>query len=193
MVQVGVNMRRNFPETMRIPASAAVPGGLRAVIVMGVSGSGKTVVGQRLAERLGWTYRDADDLHPPENVARMRSGTPLTDADREPWLAALARLVAAALADDGPGLVLGCSALKRAYRERLGADDSRVRLVHLAGPTEVIRGRIAARTGHYMPATLLDSQLRTLEPPTHDERAIAVDISKTPDDIVAVILAALAQ
>lgn len=163
----------------------------RVVVIMGVSGSGKTVVGQRLAGSLGWTYQDADDFHPPENVARMRSGIPLSDADREPWLASLAALVANALKATGPGLVLGCSALKRSYRQQLSAGDPRLRLVYLAGPEDVIRRRLADRSGHFMPASLLESQLATLEPPHADERPIAVDITAPPDAIVAHLLEAL--
>jgi gluconokinase len=163
----------------------------RVIVVMGVSGSGKTVVGRRLAAALGARFHDADDLHPPENVARMRSGTPLTDADREPWLNRLGDLVDGALAADGPGVVLACSALKRAYRRRLRVDDPLVRLVHLAGPESVIRARIAARTDHYMPASLLPSQLAALEPPGADENPLVVQVADTPDQIAAAILAAL--
>lgn len=164
----------------------------RVVVVMGVSGSGKTVVGRRLAAVIGATFHDADDLHPPENVARMRAGTPLTDADREPWLVRLGGLIDAALADDGPGIVLACSALKRAYRQRLRVGDPRVRLVHLAGPEAVIRARIEARTDHYMPASLLPSQLAALELPGPDENPLVVEVAGTPDEIVSAILRARA-
>jgi gluconokinase len=207
IVQDGVNMPKNSAEAASIspvasggsakPAAApCIPGAAdrdppRVVLVMGVSGSGKTVVGQRLAEALGWSYQDADDFHPPENVARMRSGIPLSDADRAPWLASLATLVANAVAATGPGLVLGCSALKRDYRQRLTAGDPRVRLVYLAGPEAVIRRRLADRSGHFMPTSLLESQLATLEPPRPDERPIAVDVTGTPEAIVAHLLEAL--
>jgi len=167
--------------------------GARVIVIMGVSGSGKTVVGHGLADSLGWTYRDADDLHPPENVARMRAGIPLTDADRGPWLATLGRLVGAAIAADGPGLVLACSALRRDYRNRLHVGDPRVRLVYLTGRTDLIRRRLEARTGHYMPASLLESQLATLEPPDPDEHPIVIDVSETPEALVGRILAALDQ
>jgi gluconokinase len=159
---------------------------------MGVSGSGKTVVGRLLASALGWTFRDADDLHPPENVARMRSGQPLTDADREPWLRSLAAVVDAALATTGPGLVLACSALKRTYRDRLRVADPRVKLVHLSGPETILRERISARVGHYMPASLLTSQLATLEPPEADERALVIDVIDPPETLAARILEELA-
>jgi len=154
---------------------------------MGVSGSGKTVVGRELAASLGFEFRDADDFHPPENVALMRAGRPLGDVEREPWLATLGGLIRTAIAAAGPGLVLACSALRRHYRDRLTGSDPRVRVVHLAGPEAVIRARLTARRGHYMPASLLDSQLATLEPPGPDERPIVVQVSGSPADIAATI------
>lgn len=184
-------MRQNRAENTQFDGSDR-PGPVpRVVVVMGVSGSGKTVVGQRLATAIGSRFYDADDLHPPENVARMRAGTPLTDADREPWLVRLAALVDAALADEGSGIVLACSALKRAYRRRLRVTDPRVRLIHLAGPEAVIRDRIEARTNHYMPPSLLPSQLAALEPPGPDENPLVVEVAGTPDHIVAGILSTL--
>ncbi len=161
-----------------------------AIVVMGVSGSGKTEIGRQLAERLGWEFRDADEFHPAENVAKMRAGTALDDADREPWLAALAGILAKATAG-GPPLVLACSALKRGHRSRLGLPQPRVRLVQLDGPPELIRKRIEQRTGHFMPATLLDSQLSTLERPGPGGNAIVVDVSPEPDAIVRRVMAAL--
>ena len=161
-----------------------------AVLVMGVSGSGKTEIGRRLAERLGWQFRDADDFHPAENVAKMRAGIPLDDRDRGPWLEALAVVLETATSP-GPPLVLACSALKRSHRGRLGLPQERIRLVHLDGPPEVIRKRIEQRAGHFMPATLLDSQLAALERPGPDENAIVVDVSPEPDAIVQAIAAAL--
>jgi gluconokinase len=185
-------MRPNQADTTRFDGIEQPRPMPRVVVVMGVSGSGKTVVGRRLAVAIGSRFYDADDLHPPENVARMRAGTPLTDADREPWLVRLGALVDGTLADEGPGIVLACSALKRAYRHRLRVDDPRVRLVHLAGPEPVIRARIEARTDHYMPASLLPSQLAALEPPGPDENPLTVEVAAAPDDIVATILTALA-
>jgi len=164
------------------------------VLVMGVSGSGKTVVGRLLAAQLGAAFHDADDFHPPENVARMKAGVPLTDADREPWLVALADLVRTTLAGPpGPGIVLACSALARRYRRRLGVGQAAVRLVHLDGAPELIRRRIEARTDHFMPATLLDSQLATLERPAADEGPIVVDVASTPEGIVDLIRSALGR
>jgi gluconokinase len=143
------------------------------VVIMGVSGCGKTSVGEALATRLGVPYRDGDDLHPAANVEKMRAGIPLTDDDRWPWL----DLVAAALAREAP-LIIGCSALRRAYRDRIRAGaGGPVRFVHLAGSRDLIAGRMAARQGHYMPLGLLDSQFAALEPPGPDE-ALTIDIDQ---------------
>lgn len=189
---MGVNTPKKDAGAARIGADSAIRGPFRAILIMGVSGSGKTVVGRLLATALGWTFRDADDLHPPENVARMRSGQPLTDADREPWLRSLSAVVDAALASSGPGLVLACSALKRTYRNRLRAADPKVKLVHLTGPEPILRERISARVGHYMPASLLTSQLATLEPPEASERALVIDVTDPPEALAARILSELA-
>jgi len=160
------------------------------ILLMGVSGAGKSVVGRLLADRLGWTFRDGDDFHPPANVAKMRVGKPLDDADREPWLNELAALLATA-ATRGPPTVLACSALRQRYRRRLGLPHAGVRLVHLAGPADLLRRRIEQRAGHFMPAALLDSQLATLEPPDGSETPIVVDVEAAPAEIVARIVAAL--
>lgn len=157
------------------------------VVVMGVSGSGKSTVGRLLAERLGCRFVDADDLHPPANVARMAAGQPLTDADRAPWLDALRTLVAEAL-QEGAQLVLACSALRASYRERLRVDPARVHFVHLAGDATLIAARQADRRDHFMPASLLASQFATLEPP---DDAITVDIIAKPESVVDTIVAAL--
>jgi gluconokinase len=158
------------------------------IVVMGVSGSGKTTIGQMLGTQLGWPFFDADDFHPPENVAKMRAGTPLTDDDRWPWLDRLAREMGAIDAR-GNNAVLGCSALKQAYRDRIaGAGD--VRFVYLKGDRATIAERLAGRVGHYMPPTLLDSQLATLEEPSD---AIVVDLRLTPEEQVAAIRFALAR
>ncbi len=158
-----------------------------AVVVMGVSGCGKSAVGRALASHLGATFLDADDFHPPANVERMRAGIALTDADRTPWLDALAaRLAQAAVANEP--VVLACSALKRSYRDALRRGAPALTLVHLTGSAALLAERIAARTGHYMPATLLPSQLATLEPPAADEHPITLDVSATTDDLVAAIM-----
>ncbi len=153
------------------------------LVLMGVSGSGKTSVGAEVARRLGIPWVDGDDLHAPEAVAKMRDGIPLTDADRWPWL----DRVAGVLRGRAP-VVVGCSALKRAYRDRIRAGaGGPVTLVHLTGSRDLIAARMAARTGHYMPVGLLDSQLAALEPPGPDE-AITLDITPDLADLVAAVL-----
>jgi gluconokinase len=144
---------------------------------MGVSGCGKSTVGGLLAGRLGWQLEEGDDLHPPENVAKMAAGSPLTDADRLPWLERVAAWITARVNAHEPGIVT-CSALKRAYRDALRAGNTaeHVVFVHLRGTKDQIAARLAARHGHFMPGTLLDSQFQTLEPPGVDERSITVDI-----------------
>ena len=161
-----------------------------AVVLMGVSGCGKTAVGRLLARDLGWTFHDADDFHPPDNVERMRQGISLTDAERWPWLDAVGSFIAAAAAERR-GVVVACSALARRYRDRLGLPDPRVRLVHLDGPAELIRSRLEVRTGHFMPPSLLESQIALLERPAADENALAIDIAAEPAAIAARIAAAL--
>ncbi|MCP3136236.1 gluconokinase [Pyxidicoccus xibeiensis] len=153
------------------------------VIVMGVSGAGKTTVGRALAEALGWRFVDADDLHPKANVEKMAAGVPLTDEDRWPWLAAIRQVMADALAR-GEDLVLANSALKKAYRDRLAVDPERVRFVYLDAPREVLAHRLSQRQGHFMPPSLLDSQLATLEPPLH---ALIVDVTPPPPEVVKAI------
>ncbi len=147
---------------------------------MGVSGCGKSSVGEGLAARLGIPYRDGDDLHPPANVEKMRAGVPLTDADRWPWLDRVAGVLAT-----GAPVIVGCSALRRAYRDRLrtGAGGP-VRFIYLSGSREVIATRMAARSGHYMPTSLLDSQFAALEPPGPGE-ALVLDIDQPLDAIIA--------
>lgn len=156
------------------------------MVIMGVSGCGKSSVGVLLGQRLGVPYIDGDDLHPPANVAKMRSGTPLTDDDRAPWLDRIARV----LAESAP-VIVGCSALKRAYRDRIRAGaGGPVTIIHLSGSRELIASRMAARQGHYMPLSLLDSQLATLEPPGPDE-ATTVSIDRPVEDLVANIIDSL--
>lgn len=157
------------------------------VVLMGVSGCGKSSVGAALSARLGVPYIEGDDLHPPENVAKMARGEPLTDADRWPWL----DRVAETLATRAPAIV-GCSALKRIYRDRLRAGaGGALHFVHLTGDPALIAARMAARKGHYMPPALLASQLATLEPPAPDEGAITLDIAQSLPEMVATVAAAL--
>jgi gluconokinase len=152
---------------------------------MGVAGSGKSLIGAQLARALDVAFVEGDDLHPPANVRRMAAGIPLTDADRQDWLTAIAtRLREAKRARRG--LVVSCSALKRSYRDLLRElGDADVQFVWLAGSPVVLAQRMATRRGHYMPASLLDSQLATLEPPSPDEHAWVCDITRAPHDIVA--------
>jgi carbohydrate kinase (thermoresistant glucokinase family) len=150
------------------------------IVVMGVSGCGKTTIGRALASVLALRYVEGDELHPPANVERMAAGVPLTDEDRRSWLDAVAAELAAASA----GVVVSCSALKRSYRDRLRRAAPDLRLVWLHGSAELLAARLAARQGHYMPASLLPSQLETLEPPLADEGAIAVDAAQDVERIV---------
>ncbi len=156
------------------------------LVLMGVAGSGKTSVGQALAARIGIAYRDGDDLHPPGNISRMARGEPLTDEDRWPWLARVGQALAAEEA-----LILGCSALKRAYRDRIRDAAGEVIFVHLSGSRRVIAARMRAREGHFMPASLLDSQFAALEPPGPDEAAVTVDIDQPVEAVVSDILRGL--
>jgi carbohydrate kinase (thermoresistant glucokinase family) len=156
-------------------------------VVMGVSGCGKSEVGQRLAQALGVRFLEGDAYHSASNVAKMAAGIPLDDDDRADWLRALQAEIAQARAR-GEGLVLACSALKRRYRDLLRAADPGLRFAHLSGPRELIAERMGARTAHYMPASLLDSQLRDLEPLQQDEAGLLLDIRKAlpvlTDDIL---------
>ncbi|MDO5504467.1 MAG: gluconokinase [Actinomycetia bacterium] len=164
---------------------------------MGVSGSGKSTVAEALAPRLGWVLGEADDFHPPENVARMEQGIALTSEDRWPWLHALAEWIGAHDAA-GTSTVLACSALRRSYRDVLrsgvrsdpvaGAADG-VGFVHLVGPTEVLASRMSGREGHFMPAELLRSQLETLEPLESDEVGVVLDIRSSPEELVEAVIA----
>ena len=154
------------------------------LVVMGVSGAGKSVIGSLLAERLGVQFADADDMHPASNVRAMAAGRPLTDDDRWPWLDAVGDALARASTS---GLVMACSALKRSYRDAIRAKAPDARFVHLDGTPELLRARIGARTGHFMPAALLDSQLAALEPLAPDEPGMTVSIDQTPIEVVAQI------
>ncbi|MYV99587.1 gluconokinase [Streptomyces sp. SID3343] len=151
------------------------------VVVMGVSGTGKSTVGRLLADRLSVPYAEADDFHPPANIAKMSAGIPLDDDDRAPWLDAIG-----AWAHDhaDSGGVVSCSALKRAYRDRLSRAAPGIVLLHLVGDRALIADRLRRRQGHFMPETLLDSQLATLEPLDPDERGIVLDIAPGPETII---------
>lgn len=170
------------PVTHRLPPT---------LIIMGVSGSGKSVIGSLLAERLGGVFDDGDDYHPPSNKAKMSAGTPLTDEDRWPWYATLRQRIVD-MRGKTPVHVLGCSALKPVYRDRLRADDSdkEIAFVLLDGSRELITARMAARKGHFMPLSLLESQLATLQP-TPD--LIRVSIDATPEEIVMRIIKELSR
>ena len=157
-------------------------------IIMGVSGSGKSTVGSRLAAELGAPFYDGDDFHPPQNVAKMAQGLPLNDADRSPWLARLRDLIAQHLAR-GESAVVACSALKASYREQLGQGTPGVRLVYLHGSPELLRARMAARQGHFMKAQMLESQFATLEPPSAQE-ALILSAEKGVADLVEQIRSA---
>ena len=160
------------------------------VVVMGVSGCGKSTIAAMLAGRMRWEFEEGDALHPPANVAKMASGQPLDDTDRAPWLEAVASYIDRWL-ENGRSGVITCSALKRRYRDVIIGDRPNVRIAYLKGSRELIANRLAARQGHYMPAALLDSQLAALEEPTEDEHPITVEIGGRPEVIAAQIADAL--
>jgi gluconokinase len=178
---------RPIDESMPATSPIALP---VVLVLMGVSGSGKTTIGELLARRLHWPYEEGDALHPPANVAKMHAGHPLDDADRAPWLAKVADWVAARLDADECG-VITCSALKHAYRDLIDRRGHGVEFVWLHGSPGLIASRLAGRTGHFMPASLLDTQFATLEEPAPDEPVLRVDIDAAPDVIVANIIDAL--
>src|SRR6478752_1952363 len=156
------------------------------IVVMGVSGSGKSTVGAALAQRLRVPFADADDFHPPANIDKMTTGQALNDDDRYPWLEAIAEWLAARCTDGG---VMSCSALKRKYRDQLRRHCPDVEFLHLSGTPEVIAKRQASRPGHFMPASLLTSQFETLEPLTEDERGNTIDVDQSIDSIVDIYVA----
>jgi carbohydrate kinase (thermoresistant glucokinase family) len=155
---------------------------------MGVAGSGKTTVAKLFAQKTGAVFYEGDDFHSPENVSKMWQGIPLTDGDREGWLRALREVIVGSLAKNELAAIT-CSALKAKYREQLQGGDARVRFIYLTGPRELIEERIKNRRGHFMPATLLASQLATLEPP---KNALTFSIEKSPEEIVTELIQALA-
>jgi gluconokinase len=160
------------------------------LVLMGVTGAGKSTVGMLIADRLQLAFRDADDFHPPANIAKMSAGRPLTDEDRWPWLDAIGGWLAE---HRGQGCVVTCSALKRAYRDRLRAAAPELRFVFLYGDVELVAARQAARQGHFMPASLVASQFATLETPSPDERVIAIEVTAHPAAIAETAIAALRE
>ena len=168
------------------PPSAPHP----LAVVMGVSGSGKTTVGRELATRLGVPYADADEFHPPANIAKMSAGIPLDDTDRAPWLAAIAGWLAE---HRGTGAVVSCSALKRRYRDILRAPVGHLPFLHLHGSPEVVEQRVAQRPGHFMPASLVASQFADLEPLQADEEGMVADLAEPVPAVVATFTAYLSD
>jgi gluconokinase len=161
-----------------------------AIVLMGVSSSGKSTIGLRLAQLLGWPFRDADSFHPPANIAKMSRGIPLEDSDRWPWLDAIAAWIDAQLQQGQSGLV-SCSALKRSYRRRLVRDRTDVRLVYLQGSFELVSERMLRRRDHFMPVSLLHNQFEVLEEPAADENALVVSIAQPAERVVETIIAEL--
>jgi carbohydrate kinase (thermoresistant glucokinase family) len=162
------------------------------VLLMGVSGSGKSTIGRLLSQHTGWPFEDADLLHSAQSVAKMHAGIPLTDEDRWPWLHKVADWIAARHAAGGPGII-GCSALKRAYRDLLRTADPALQIVYLKGSPDLLHRRLAHRAGHFFPPVLLDAQLAALEEPGPDEHPITVPIGQTPEETTHDILTALGR
>lgn len=162
------------------------------LVIMGVSGVGKTTIARLLAERLDLTFAEADDFHPPDNIAKMSDGVALTDADRQPWLEAIRDWIDAHAAAGNTSIVT-CSALKHRYRQVLRQASARVRFVYLHGTPELLAARIGERGGHFMPPSLLKSQLDALEPLHDDEDGVTVDVSGTPAEVTAKVVSALQQ
>lgn len=152
------------------------------LVVMGVSASGKTTVAEKLRDRTGWMFAEADDFHPRSNIEKMESGVPLTDEDRKPWLEALATWISGR-EKGGTSSVVTCSALKKSYRDILRGASENVVFIHLHGDEETLSGRIEGRSGHFMPASLLESQLETLEPLEEDENGYTFNVVLPPDEI----------
>ena len=162
----------------------------RVLIVMGVSGVGKSTIAEALAAKLHWKFQEGDALHPPSNVQKMHAGIPLTDEDRAPWLAAIKHWIDGQVAAGEPGLIT-CSALKRKYRDFLVDGREVVRVLYLHSEEKTIEDRIKKRTGHFMPASMLESQLHTLEEPAADERPMTVEVAGTVEGTVSAVVAAL--
>ena len=166
--------------------------GTTTIVVMGVSGSGKSTIAAGLVERLGWEFAEGDDFHPPENVEKMRAGHPLDDEDRWPWLRRLGDWIGEH-ERAGRSVVVTCSALKRSYRDLLRDGHPSVWFAHVAADRELLRDRLEHRAGHYMPASLLDSQLDTLEPLQEDEPGARISGAGSPADVVTTLLSALSS
>jgi carbohydrate kinase (thermoresistant glucokinase family) len=162
------------------------------LLIMGVSGSGKSTIAEIVSKRLGWTFQEGDDLHPQANIAKMKAGIALTDADRLPWLERVAAWIDRQRARGEPGVVT-CSALKRSYRQIVIGDRPEVQLVYLRGSRELIAARVAERRGHFMPPSLLDSQFETLEEPGPDEDPLTVDIGGSADEVADEIVRRVAS
>ncbi|MFC3300854.1 Thermoresistant gluconokinase [Arthrobacter agilis] len=161
--------------------------GSRHVVVMGISGSGKTTIATQLTETLGWVFAEADDFHPPANIEKMTAGTALTDEDRWPWLESM-RTWLTEQAQAGRSTVVTCSALRRSYRDVLTQAEGRVDFVHLLGDTDLILERMKTRSGHFMPESLLPSQISTLEPLGPDEQGVMIENTGTPHDVVSRVI-----
>jgi ribose 5-phosphate isomerase A len=174
----------------RLDSARAHPGGPPILVIMGVSGTGKSTVAQELAARLGWAFEEGDQLHPEANVAKMHAGIPLTDADRQPWLERVAAWIDGQRAKKQPGIVT-CSALKRAYRQIIIGDRPEVRLVYLRGSKDVIAKHLAGRRGHFMPPSLLQSQIDTLEEPGPDEDPLTIDVGSPAGQLAGEIIQVL--
>nr|WP_296396793.1 gluconokinase [Reyranella sp.] len=154
---------------------------------MGVSGAGKTTVAEELAARLGWAFQEGDELHPAANVAKMRAGIALTDEDRAPWLDRVAAWIDRQRAGRQPGIIT-CSALRKTYRQRIVGDRPEVRLVYLRGGHDLVAKHLAGRAGHFMPGSLLQSQIDTLEEPEADEDPLTIDVDRAADQIADEII-----
>jgi carbohydrate kinase (thermoresistant glucokinase family) len=165
---------------------------LPIIVVMGVAGAGKTTVGSEIARRFGYIFADADEFHSPANITKMKAGTPLTDADRQSWLEAIAARIQAWRAE-GIGGVVACSALKRVYRDLIIGGRPGIVLVYLKGDADLIRSRMAKRRGHFMPPSLLDSQFATLEEPGADEHPIVLDATRPAPELVQEVWHGLAR
>lgn len=183
---MSVQVERAYGRAMDSHSSA----GTTSIVVMGVSGSGKSTVAAGLVEELGWEFAEGDDFHPRANVEKMRGGTPLDDDDRWPWLRRLADWIGEHEAA-GTSVVVTCSALKRSYRDLLRDGHPSVWFAHVTADRELLRERVEHRSGHYMPSSLLDSQLATLEPLQDDEPGAAISGAGAPEDVVRQLLAAL--